>query len=131
MNPLSVIFSEQAPRPAGHYSQGIAAGGLVFVSGQLPIDPATGEHVKGDIAAETAQVLRNLDAVLTAAGSSRDLVAKVSVYISDISLWDGVNAAYSAYFGPHRPARSVIPVKTLHFGFQIEMDAIALLPASQ
>jgi 2-iminobutanoate/2-iminopropanoate deaminase len=125
-----VIFTEDAPRPAGHYSQGIAAGGVLYVAGQLPIDPATGAHIQGDIVAETQQVLQNLDAVLIAAGSSRQLVTKVNVFISDISLWGQVNAAYAAFFGEHRPARSVIPVNPLHHGFQIEIDAAALLKTS-
>jgi 2-iminobutanoate/2-iminopropanoate deaminase len=92
---------------------------------QLPIIPGKDPGFIGTIEEQTGQALSNLDAILKAAGSGRDRVLKVTIYISDISLWDRVNASYSRFFGTHRPARSVVPAGELHFGYQIELDAIA------
>ena len=122
---MEMILTSQAPEPAGHYSQAILHQGLVYVSGQLPIDPSTGNREIGSIETQTRQALGNLQAILVAAGSGLDRVLKVTVYISDIALWDRVNAVYADYFGEHRPARSVVPTRELHFGFQIEIEAVA------
>jgi 2-iminobutanoate/2-iminopropanoate deaminase len=122
---MKKILTHKAPNPAGHYSQAIVHEGLVFVSGQLPFDPLTGEKVNGPIEEQTQQVLKNLTAILEAAGSSLDRVLKVSIYVSDISLWGKVNEVYSRVFGSHRPARAVVPTRDLHFGFKIELEAIA------
>jgi 2-iminobutanoate/2-iminopropanoate deaminase len=119
------ISTPDAPRPAGHYSQAIVHGGMVYVSGQLPIDPKTGEKRAGSIEEQTEQALRNLAEILRAANSDLNQVVKTTVYISDIKLWDRVNAVYSRFFGEHRPARAVVPTRELHFGFQIEIEAIA------
>jgi 2-iminobutanoate/2-iminopropanoate deaminase len=119
------ISTQDAPKPAGHYSQAIAYGDMVYVSGQLPIDPHTGEKRVGSIEEQTKQALKNLSGILRAANSDLDQVVKTTVYISDIELWDRVNAVYSKFFGEHRPARAVVPTKELHFGFQIEIEAIA------
>jgi 2-iminobutanoate/2-iminopropanoate deaminase len=113
------------PAPAGHYSPGIVAGGLVFVSGQLPMDPATGKLVEGGIDAQTERALRNVEVVLAAAGSSLSRVVQMTIYISDGDLWGQVNAAYARVLGAHRPARAVIPVSPLHYGALIEIQAIA------
>ena len=123
--PLKTILSSDAPIPAGHYSQAIEHAGLVYVSGQLPIEPYTAMKHVGNIEDQTEQVLGNLEAILKEAGSDKDHVLKVTVYISDIGLWDRVNAVYARFFGQHRPARSIVPTRELHFGFQIELDAIA------
>jgi 2-iminobutanoate/2-iminopropanoate deaminase len=122
----SVVTSE-APTPAGHYSQAIVHNGLVYVAGQLPIDPATGERKTGPIEEQAEQVLRNLRAILQAAGSDLDRVLKMTVYISDIGLWGKVNEVYARMLGEHRPARAVVPVNELHHGFKIEIEAIAAL----
>lgn len=119
------LRTNDAPQPAGHYSQAIVHDGLVYVSGQLPIDPEREDKQVGSIEAQTEQVLRNLDAILKAANSDRDHVLKVTVYVSDIALWGRVNAVYARFFGDHRPARAVVPTRELHFGFQIEIEAIA------
>jgi 2-iminobutanoate/2-iminopropanoate deaminase len=97
----------------------------VFVAGQLPVDPATGEKKLGPIEEQTTQVLKNLAAILEAAGSGVSRVLKTTIYIADISLWDRVNRVYADFFGDHRPARAVVPTSELHFGFQIELEAIA------
>lgn len=122
MNPIT---TPNAPSPAGHYSQAIVHGGFVFVSGQLPIDPATREPNSGSIEEQTELVLRNLAAILEAAGSGIDRVLKTTVYVSDIALWGRVNATYATFFGEHRPARAVVPTRDLHFGCLVEIDAIA------
>ena len=119
------VRTNDAPQPAGHYSQAIVHDGLVYVSGQLPIDSKREDKHVGSIEEQTEQVLRNLDAILKKASSDRDHVLKVTVYVSDIALWGRVNAVYARFFGDHRPARAVVPTRELHFGFQIEIEAIA------
>jgi len=128
MNKLKAISTSGAPAPAGHYSQAIVHDGLVFVSGQLPIDPLTGEKRIDSIEEQTRQALKNVEAILVAANSSLENVLKVTVYVSDIKLWGRVNKVYSEFFGEHHPARAVVPTRDLHFGFQIEVDAIAAVP---
>ena len=122
---MIAISTENAPAPAGHYSQAIVQGNVVYVSGQLPIDPQTGEKRIGSIEEQTEQALNNLSQILKAAGSDVSQVVKTTVYVSDIALWDRVNAVYAEFFGEHRPARAVVPTRDLHFGFQIEIEAIA------
>jgi len=121
------ISTQNAPSPSGHYSQAIVHNNIVYVSGQLPIDPLTGEKRVGSIEEQTEQALKNLSGILKAAGSDINNVIKTTVYVSDIELWDRVNAVYSRFFGEHRPARAVVPTRDLHFGFQIEIEAIAAL----
>jgi len=122
---MKEISTQNAPKPAGHYSQAIVHNNIVYVSGQLPIDPKTGEKRLGSIEEQTEQALKNLSEILKAAGSNLDQVIKTTVYVSDIELWGRVNAVYSRFFGEHRPARAVVPTRNLHFGFQIEIEAIA------
>jgi 2-iminobutanoate/2-iminopropanoate deaminase len=122
---MEKIFTPKAPKPAGHYSQAIVHDNVVYVSGQLPIDPVTGEKRPGSIEEQTEQVLENLAEIIKAAGSDIGKVLKTTVYISDIQLWDRVNNVYSTFFGEHRPARAVVPTKELHHGFDIEIEAIA------
>ncbi len=124
---MKIILTEDAPKPAGHYSQAIAHNNIVYVSGQLPIDPKTGQKRLGSIEEQAEQALTNLSQVLKAAGSNLNQVVKTTVYITDIQLWGRVNAVYSRFFGEHRPARSVVPTRDLHFGFQIEIEAIAVI----
>ena len=129
MNPPEIkpVLTTGAPAPGGHYSQAVVHRGLVYVAGQLPVDPATGEKKLGPIEEQTEQVLANIRAILQAAGSDLDRVLKMTVYISDIGLWGKVNEVYARMLGDHRPARAVVPVKDLHYGFQIEIEAIAAL----
>ena len=124
---ITAIATNNAPKPAGHYSQAIVHNGLVYVSGQVPIDPETGEKRVGTIEEQTELVLRNVGEILKAAGSDLDRVLKMTVYITDISLWGAVNTVYSRVLGQHKPARAVVPIKELHYGFQIEVEAIAAL----
>jgi len=121
------ISTQNAPRPSGHYSQAIVHNDIVYVSGQLPIEPKTGEKRISSIEEQTEQALRNLSQILQAAGSNINQVIKTTVYISDIELWERVNSVYSKFFGRHCPARAVVPTRDLHFGFQIEIEAIAVV----
>ena len=122
---MKAIFTEKAPKPAGHYSQAIVHNGLVFVSGQLAIDPATGEKKLGSIEEQTEQVLNNIGAILKAAGSDLNHLIKTTAFIADNDLWGPVNETYKRILGDHKPARAVIPTKELHYGFLIEIDAVA------
>jgi 2-iminobutanoate/2-iminopropanoate deaminase len=119
------ISTANAPKPAGHYSQATVYNGLVFVAGQLSIDPETGEYKLGNIEEQTELALNNVLAILQAAGSDWSRVLRMTVYIPDINLWDAVNKVYARALGEHRPARAVIPTGALHHGFLIEIDAIA------
>ena len=121
---MRAISTPDAPAAGGHYSQGMIHGGLVYVAGQLPFVPGRTDHVVGSIEEQTEQVLRNVSAVLEAGGSSLSRALQLTVYVSDISLWGRVNATYSRVLGDHRPARAVVPVSALHFGYQIEVQAI-------
>ena len=122
------ISTPDAPQPAGHYAQAIVHNGLVYVSGQLPVDPTTGEKRLESIEEQAEQALKNVAAILNAAGSDLDHVLKTTVYVSDISLWGRVNAVYATFFDDHRPARAVVPTRELHYGFQVEIVAIAAIP---
>lgn len=122
---ITTIQTENAPIPAGHYSQAVAYNGLVFVAGQLAIDAQTGERKLGSIEEQTEQALKNVSEILKAAGSDMNLVLKMTVFVTDIGLWERVNEVYSRVMGEHRPARAVIPTRDLHHGFLIEIDAIA------
>src|SRR5689334_10950864 len=119
------INTPNAPTPAGHYSQATVYNGLVFVAGQLSIDPATGERKLGSIEDQTEQALKNVHAILQAAGSDWGRVLKMNVSIADMGLWEAVNKVYSRVLGEHRPARAIIPTGPLHHGFLIEIEAIA------
>lgn len=119
------IKTENAPTPGGHYSQAVVYNGLVFVSGQLAIDPQTGEKKLGSIEEQTEQALKNVAEILKAADSDLSRVLKMTLYISDMNLWAAVNTVYAKMLGEHRPARAVIPTRELHYGFLIEIEAIA------
>ena len=122
---MQAVETGNAPRAAGHYSQGIVHNGVVYVAGQLPIDPNDRNKPVGSIEEQTERTLRNVEAILIAAGSGLDRVLQMTIYISDIELWGGVNTAYARVMGAHKPARAVVPVKDLHYGYQIEIQAIA------
>ncbi len=125
MASLKPILTSNAPAPGGHYSQAIVHNGLVYVAGQLPIALGQKEHIVGSIEDQAAKIFTNLDAILLAAGSRRDLVIRVTVYISDVALWGKLNQVYAEFFGEHRPARTVVPCNKLHYGYDVELDAIA------
>lgn len=118
------VATPSAPPAGGHYSQAIVHGGLVYVAGQLPLVAGRAEHVVGSIEEQTEQVLKNIAAILEASGSSLSRTLQMTIYVSDISLWSRVNATYARILGDHRPARAVVPVGALHYGYQIEVQAI-------
>jgi 2-iminobutanoate/2-iminopropanoate deaminase len=123
--PMQTILTPNAPIPAGHYSQAIVQNGLVFVAGQLGIDPTRPGHGPDDIEVQTEQALRNVANILIAAGSDLHYVVSMTVYISNMSDWAKVNEIYAHAFGDHKPARAVIPVKDLHYGYGIEISCVA------
>ena len=125
-----VISTERAPGAVGPYSQAIVAGGFVWCSGQIPLDPSTGQMVQGEIEDETRQVLSNLRGVLDAAGSSLDRVVRATVYLADLSDFERVNAVYAESFGEQPPARVCIEACGLPKGARVEIDAIAEIEAA-
>ncbi|HTW90100.1 MAG TPA: RidA family protein [bacterium] len=119
------ILTDKAPKPIGPYSQAVRYGNLVFASGQIPIDPNTGNLVTGDIVKETEQVFANLAAVLAAAGTDLSRVVKTTVFLTDMGLFGKVNEVYARYFREPFPARSTIQVAALPKGVSVEIDVIA------
>jgi 2-iminobutanoate/2-iminopropanoate deaminase len=122
---MKAISTPQAPAAIGPYSQAIQSGDLVFLSGQVPIDPATGELVVGDIAVQTERVLENLAAVLAAAGCSFGDVVKTTIYLVDLGDFQVVNQTYAKRFAAAPPARATVQVSALPKGARVEIDAIA------
>ena len=112
--------------PGGHYSHAVTAGGLVFVSGQLLIAPDGSKLNDAPFEAQARQVLDNVALALAAAGSAVDRLVQVRVYVTDIQSWPAFNTLYAAWAGSARPARAVVPVPMLHYGFKIEVEAVAL-----
>ena len=121
------VSSESAPRAIGPYSQAIRAGSLLFVSGQIPLDPATGAMVDGDIAAQTHRVFANLKAILEAAGGSFDHVVRTTVYLADMNDFATVNEIYGTYFSLPAPARATVQAARLPKDARVEIDLIAAL----
>jgi reactive intermediate/imine deaminase len=124
---MESIFQVGNLRSNGHYALATIHHDTVYVSGQLSIDPETGEKKFGTIEEETLQVLRNIESILLAAGSKKDQTLRMTLYIPDIELWGRVDQVYKEYFGNHKPARTVVPTRELHFGFKIEIEAIAYI----
>jgi reactive intermediate/imine deaminase len=113
-------------RPAGHYSHGVVANGFVFVSGQLPITPAGEKLSDASFADQARQVLANLESILKASGSGIDHLVQVRVYVDDLAHWAEFNGLYAQWAGASRPSRAVVPCGPLHYGFKLEVEAIAL-----
>jgi 2-iminobutanoate/2-iminopropanoate deaminase len=122
-----IIQTDRAPQAIGPYSQAVRAGNLVFASGQIPTDPATGEFVPGGIAEQTEQVLRNLSAVLEAAGAGLDRVVKTTVFLQDMSDFAAMNEVYARFFTSEPPARATVAAAGLPRNAKVEIDAIAAL----
>jgi 2-iminobutanoate/2-iminopropanoate deaminase len=121
------VSTEQAPKAIGPYSQAVRAGNLLFVSGQIPIDPSTGNLIDGDIAAQTHRVFQNISAILDAAGASLDRVARTTVFLADMGDFTAMNAVYATYFSNPAPARSTVQAGRLPKDARIEIDVIAVL----
>ncbi|HUT82883.1 MAG TPA: RidA family protein [Candidatus Bathyarchaeia archaeon] len=120
-----ILIDENDDNKKAHYSPAIIHNNIIYVSGQLPIQKGETKPKSNNIKEQTQVVLEKLKTILEAAGSGRNNVLRTTIYISDISYWDEVNAVYADFFGNHRPARTIVPVTTLHFNCLIELDAIA------
>lgn len=120
-----IVRSPVAPAAIGPYSQGVRSGGLLFCSGQIPLDPATGKMVEGGIAEQTERVLRNLEAVLSAGGASLSSVLKTTVYLVDLADFPAMNAVYGRFFPGEPPARATVEVSKLPAGARVEIEAVA------
>lgn len=122
-----VIFTEKAPKPLARYSQGIRVGNFIFISGQVPINPATGEIVGEDIKTQVIQVINNIKSILESEGASLKDIVKVTVFLSDISLYKEFNEIYNDFFKENPPARTTVEAKLPSEKILIEMDAIAYI----
>jgi len=124
-----IIATDRAPRAIGPYSQAVRAGGLIFASGQIPIDPTTGEFVAGGIAEQTEQVLRNLRAVFEAAGLTMNHIVKTTVFLADMDDFAAMNEVYGRFFGVEPPARATVQAARLPRDARVEIEAIASMSA--
>ncbi|HEY4743338.1 MAG TPA: RidA family protein [Desulfuromonadaceae bacterium] len=122
---IDVISTDKAPAAIGPYSQAVRAGELLFCSGQIPLDPATGEMVAGDVTLQTERVMANIAAVLAAAGTTFDNVVKTTIFLTDMGDFAAVNEIYGRSFGSHKPARSTVAVRDLPRGALVEIEVIA------
>ncbi len=122
-----IIATEKAPKAIGPYSQAVRAGDLIFCSGQIPMDPDTGELVAGDIGAQTERVLKNLRAVMMAAGAGLDRVVKCTVFLANMDDFAGMNEVYGSFFREDAPARAAVEVSRLPRGVGVEIEAVAFL----
>ena len=122
---MNKIIPQYDGENKGHYTAGIISNGMLYISGQLSIDPDTRKVPEGGIGAHARLALANVERVLKAAGLSRTDIVQCRVYVSDIDQWDSVNEVYAEFFGDHKPARVVVPIGKLHFGCLVEIEAIA------
>lgn len=125
----NAVHTDLAPAAIGPYAQAVVANGFVYTAGQIPLDPATMELVPGDVAAQAAQVLRNLDAVLDAAGAAWGTVVKTTIFLADMADFARVNEVYASHLGGARPARSTVAVAGLPRGARVEIEVVATLDA--
>jgi len=123
---MEVVSTDKAPGAIGPYSQAVKVNGMVFCSGQIPIDPATGSFVSDDVAEQTEQVLKNLNAVLESAGSGLDRVVKTTVFLSDMEDFAAMNEIYSKYFDTNKPARATVQAARLPRDAKVEIDCVAV-----
>ncbi|MFI5208293.1 MAG: RidA family protein [Gemmatimonadales bacterium] len=124
---MKFVASDKAPKAIGPYSQGVIANGFLYTAGQVALDPATGNLVPGDVKAQTARVMENLQAVLKAAGTSFPKVVKTTVFLASMDDFAAMNEVYAHAFGDHKPARSTVAVKTLPKNALVEIDIVALV----
>jgi 2-iminobutanoate/2-iminopropanoate deaminase len=124
---MNYVATEKAPKAIGPYSQAVRTGNVLYASGQIPIDPATGELIGGDFAAQARRVFANLAAVLEAAGTDFQHVVKATVYLTNLADFQTLNGIYAEQFGDHKPARSTVGVAQLPKGATVEVDVVAVL----
>jgi len=122
---LNSVTTYDAPLPAGHYSQAIVAGDIIFVSGQIPVPPLKGDKVLGTISEQTLQVLNNVVNIVKAAGGDINTIAKTNIFIDDIGDWEEINRVYAEFFGLHQPARTIVQVSNLLHHCKLEIEAVA------
>jgi 2-iminobutanoate/2-iminopropanoate deaminase len=125
-----VIATKNAPAAVGPYSQGVQVGSMVYTAGQGALDPASGKLIEGDVAAETEQVLTNIEAILEAAGTSMANVVKTTVFLTDMADFAAMNEVYARHFADRPPARTTVAVAALPLGIQVEIEAVAFIPPS-
>ena len=119
------ITTYEAPLPGGHYSQAVVSGNVIFVSGQLPVVPLTGDRLTGSVSEQTLQALKNVLSIVEAAGGDITTIARTTIYTTDVKSWEEINRVYADFFGPVHPARSIITVAGLHHGCLVEIEAVA------
>jgi len=124
---MRFVATDAAPKAIGPYSQGVIANGFLYTAGQIALDPASMEVVPGDVKVQTDRVMRNLAAILAAAGTSLDRVVKTTVFLADMVDFPAMNEVYAQHFGEHRPARSTVAVRTLPKNVLVEIDVVALV----
>ncbi len=128
---MKAITPGNAGKKGGHYIPGIISHGMLYISGQLPIDPETGTLVEGGVAEHTLMALHNVERILHAAEITKEHVVQCRIYIPDVAYWDIVNTTYAAFFGDHKPARAIVPSRELHNGALVEIEAIAEMNADE
>ena len=125
---VRIVHTDAAPEPLGHYSQGVVHNGVLYVATQLPIEAGAPPEPGAPASVQAERAIRNVLAIVEAAGGTRDSVLRATIYLADIASWTMVNAVYEQAMGPARPARGVIQVAGLHHGFKVAMDAVAAVP---
>jgi len=122
---ITYINTYDAPLPGGHYSQAVVSGKMIFISGQLPVIPLTGDKQSDDISEQTLQALKNILSIVKAAGGDISTITRTTIYTTEVKHWEEVNRVYADFFGPVQPARSIITVAGLHHGCLVEIEAVA------
>jgi reactive intermediate/imine deaminase len=126
---MKIVIPQGSRKGTGHYVPGVISNGMLYISGQLPVDPETGMMPEGGVVAHAKQALANVERILLAAGLSKENVVQCRVYVPDVAFWDEVNAVYAEFFGAHKPARVVVPSRDLHGGALVEIEALAEMEA--
>ena len=124
---MTFVNHHGAPETPAHYSAAVREGNTLYISGQLPLDPVTRKYCEGGIREQTLQALSNLEALILQEGGDRRSVLRTTAYITDMNLWGEVNAVYREFFGDHKPARTIVAVPEIHFGFLVEIDGVAVI----
>ena len=124
---MRAVIPQTTRKSTGHYVPGVISHGMLYISGQLPVDPVTGLMPEGGVGAHAKMALANVERILAEAGLARDSVVQCRVYIPDVAYWDEVNTVYADFFGAHKPARVVVPSRDLHGGALVEIEAVAEL----
>jgi len=122
---LHTVITYDAPLPAGHYSQAIVADNMIFVSGQIPVTPLTGDKITGTVSEQTKLTLNNVLNIVKAAGGSLNTIVRTNIFISDINDWEEINRVYADFFGSHQPARTIVQVANLYHNSKVEIEAVA------